>query len=96
MKDSFKEVEQVSMAMLKEFPVSQLTPSLRERAVKTVEDGRPSEYYAGMFHGILMAIAQAAATGKKSGLKLGVDLLVSPLMIGIAIRWHESCPMEVK
>lgn len=93
---AFLDVEKAAMDMLKTFPIDELTPDLRERAVKIVAEGHPSEYYAGMFHGFLIAIAKSIGTGKKKGLELGAELLLSPLVIGIAIRWHESCPTEVK
>lgn len=95
MADPFKELEQTTMTMLREFPISQMTPKIRESALKVVEDGHPSEYYAGMMHGILLAAAKAAGTGKNSGIKLAINLTTT-LTVGVAIRWHESCPAEVQ
>jgi hypothetical protein len=95
MKDPFKDLEEETMRMLEDFPINQIPASLRETAIKVVGDGHPAEYYAGMMHGILLAAAKAASTGKNSGMALAVKLTTT-MTVGIAIRWHESCPMEVK
>lgn len=94
-KDPFDELEEESIRMLQSFPVASIPPSVRDISIKMVSDGHPAEYYAGMFHGILLAAAKAAGKGKKSGAKLAVQLTTT-LTIGIAIRWHESCPTEVE
>lgn len=80
-----------TIALLKTCPHDDLSQEAKDLATKWIEDGHPAEYYAGVMRGLL----EAGMVGvKKKRKRITMEICV--LSVGVAIRWHESCPAEVQ
>lgn len=80
-----------TITLLKTCPHDALSQEAKDLATKWIEDGHPSEYYAGVMRGLLEA---GVVTVKKKRKQATVEICM--LSVGVAVRWHESCPAEVQ
>jgi hypothetical protein len=80
-----------TITLLNTCPYDDLSQETKDLATKWIEDGHPAEYYAGVMRGLMEA---ALMTRKKKRKQATVEICL--LSVGVAVRWRESCPMEVK
>ena len=93
MSERIDEAKKSVMNLLNTFPADALSKEFKDGFADWLEEGRPAEYYEGIMRGIIEAASHTLGMGKK-GQKIRLQLM--EMSIGVAIRYKESCSMEVK